>query len=97
MLSNSIAVVFEIVKGETQDLVKTNKKRHNILCRPACQKIFFDKLAEVKGAAKTSKPDSSAYRSTLESGLRSKSKYLAQQAFQGLKKNGLPRPQVACQ
>jgi len=61
------------------------------------KKLFFEKLAEVKGAAKTSKPDSSAYIGTVESGLRSKSKCLAQQAFQGLKKNGLPRPQVASQ
>jgi len=61
------------------------------------KKFFFDKLTEVKGAAKTSKPDSSAYIGTVESGLRSKSKYLAQQAFLGLKKNGLPRPQVASQ
>jgi len=26
------------------------------------KKLFFDKLAEVKGAAKTNKPNSSAYR-----------------------------------
>ena len=41
---------------------------------------FSTKLAEVKGAAKTSKPHSSAYSGTVEGGLRSKSKHLAQQA-----------------
>ena len=43
--------------------------------------LFFDRLTEVKGAPKTSNPDSSAYMGTVESGLRSKSKHLAQQAF----------------
>ena len=48
----------------------------------ACQKTcFFDRLAEVKGAAKTSKPHSSAYIGTVEGGLRSKSKCLAQQGL----------------
>ena len=47
----------------------------------AVKKLFFDSLAEVKGAPKTSKPDSSAYIGTIESGLRSKAKCLAQQAF----------------
>ena len=43
--------------------------------------LFFDRLAEVKGAAKTSKPHSSAYIGTVEGGLRSKSKCLAQQGL----------------
>ncbi len=45
------------------------------------KKHIFDRLAEVKGAVKTSKPISSAYIGTVESGLRSKSKCLAQQGF----------------
>ena len=45
---------------------------------------FFDRLTEVKGAGKTSKPISSAYIGTVESGLRSKSKCLAQQGFADL-------------
>ena len=40
----------------------------------------FDRLTEVKEAPKTNKPDSSAYIGTVESGLCSKSKCLAQQA-----------------
>ena len=36
--------------------------------------LFFDKLAEVKEAVKTSKPHSSAYIDTVEGGLCSKSK-----------------------
>ena len=46
--------------------------------------LFFDRLAEVKGAVKTSKPISLAYIGTVESGLRSKSKCLAQQGFADL-------------
>ena len=46
---------------------------------------FFDRLTEVKGAAKTSKPISSAYIGTVESGLRSKSKCLALQALTHLR------------
>ena len=40
---------------------------------------FFDRLAEVKEAFKTSKPHPSAYIDTVGGGLRSKSKCLAQQ------------------
>ncbi len=43
--------------------------------------LIFDRLTEVKGVAKTSKPSSSAYGGTVELGLRSKSKCLAEQAF----------------
>ena len=45
------------------------------------KKLVFDRLTEVKGATKTNKPDLSAYIGTVKSGLCSKSKCLAQQAF----------------
>ena len=53
-----------------------------------CHKIFFDRLAEVNKAGKTSNSHSSAYVDTVEGELHSKSKHLAKQASQ---KNGLPR------
>ena len=43
--------------------------------------LFFDRLTEVKGGFKTSKPHLSAYMDTVGGGLRSKSKRLAQQAL----------------
>ena len=66
--------------------------RTQMICRKAqpngwaqsVKNLFFDRLAEVKGAVKTSKPISSAYIGTVESGLRSKSKCLAQQGFADL-------------
>ena len=48
--------------------------------RSLSKNAFSTKLSEVKGAAKASKPHSSAYSGTVEGGLRSKSKHLAQQA-----------------
>ena len=52
-----------------------NKKigRQLLLPQPV-KNVFFGRLAEVKGVAKTSKPHSSAYIGTVEGGLRSKSK-----------------------
>ena len=51
--------------------------------RPALfslSKILFDRLAEVKGADKTSNSELSAYMGTVSSELRSKAKCLAKQA-----------------
>ena len=51
---------------------------------PLCslsKNLFFDRLAEVNRATKTSKPDSSAYIGTVETGLRSKSKPLRSKPF----------------
>ena len=48
--------------------------------------LFFDRLTEFKKAAKTSKMSSSAYVGTVEIILRSKSKSLAVQGFEGFLK-----------
>ena len=43
--------------------------------------LFFDRLTEVKGAFKPSKPHPSAYMDTVGGGLRRKSKGFAQQIY----------------
>ena len=48
---------------------------------------FFDRLAEVKGAVKTSNSHSSAYGDTVECELRSKSKRLRSKSLQAFCKN----------
>ena len=39
-----------------------NKKEMAHAISSVCKKLVFDRLAEVKGAVKTNKPDPSAYR-----------------------------------
>ena len=45
------------------------------------KKLFFDRLAELKGAVETSNANLSAYIGTVRFAVCSKSKHLAQQAF----------------
>ena len=68
--------------------MERGKRVQAVACTLSLSKnLFFDRLAEFKKAAKTSKMSSSAYIGTVELILRSKSKSLAVQGFAGFFEN----------
>ncbi len=72
---------------------KKKSKGISVLALSSLSKnLFFDRLAEVKGAAETNKSNLSAYVGTVRFDLCSKSKHLAEQALFSGKENGLPQP-----
>ena len=62
-------------------LIFTHKKAPAMQVSQSVKNNILGRLTEVKGAPKTNRPDSSAYTGTVESGLCSKSKCLAEQAL----------------
>ncbi len=63
---------------------KLSKKTAGCLCIPLLHSVkneVFDRMTEVNKGPKTSKPDSSAYIGTVETGLRSKTKPLRSKLY----------------